>query len=75
MLEFRILAERDSQNPTMTKHPKPELQESITKYADQLHERGPRRRGVDAYQWFEVGNALELTGVKTLAAVRVDPRE
>ncbi len=69
VLEFRVLAERDPENPTRTTHPRPELQDSITKYVQQLHERGPRRRAADAYQWFEVANVLELTGVKTMSAL------
>ncbi len=66
VLEFRILAERDSSNPTQTAHKEARLQQSIEKYVSQLQERGPRRRAGDGYQWFEAGDVLDFTYVKTM---------
>ncbi|NOT01412.1 MAG: protein translocase subunit SecD [Phycisphaerales bacterium] len=65
VLEFRILAERDSGTPTHTAHKQVRLKESIAKYTDQLQQRGPRRHGGDAYMWLPVADILDLTNADT----------
>ena len=61
VLEFRILAERDTSNPTMTAV----VPELITKYTDQLQKRGARPRPGDRYAWFEVADLVSFTNAKT----------
>jgi protein-export membrane protein SecD/preprotein translocase SecF subunit len=61
VLEFRIMATRDPQDRSMIDANRPEYQESVQKYVDQLNKYGPRPRGGDHYQWFEVKDPKEDT--------------
>lgn len=59
VLEFRILATRDPSNPDMLQSPKPEYNERVQKYIDQLAKRGPRPETGDKYAWFKVAKPKE----------------
>lgn len=72
VLEFRILAERDSATPTHTAHSQARLKEPIAKYTGQLQERGPRRHGGDPYRWLPMANVLDFTGAETHEALERD---
>ncbi len=61
VLEFRIMVTRDPQDRTMIDADRPEYQESIEKYVEQLKKYGPRPRGGDNFQWFEVEDPKEDT--------------
>ncbi|MEP0841580.1 MAG: protein translocase subunit SecD, partial [Phycisphaerae bacterium] len=59
VLEFRILATRNPQNPEMLTSPKPEYNERVDKYVEQLKKRGPRPEAGDKYAWFKVAKPRE----------------
>ncbi len=55
VLEFRILPERDSTNPSMIRSDDdPSLRQPIQAYLDQLEHYGPRPKAGDRYRWFEM---------------------
>ncbi|MFQ5491613.1 MAG: protein translocase subunit SecD, partial [Phycisphaerae bacterium] len=56
VLEFRILADRDPENPSRTRADDPSLRQSITDYLQQLQQFGPRPKAGDRYRWFEIDN-------------------
>ncbi len=62
VLEFRILAERDSSNPTVTAV----VRELVSKYSDQLQKRGSRPRPGDKFAWFEVADLMSFANAKTV---------
>ncbi|MCO6439070.1 MAG: protein translocase subunit SecD [Phycisphaerae bacterium] len=65
VLEFRILADRDPASPQNTTAPV----EPISKYVEQLQQRGPRPRAGDLYEWFPVENILRFTHLNSLDEV------
>lgn len=58
-LEFRILAEHDSSNPSRTGGNNPAYHEDINKYREQLKKYGPRSREGDNFRWFEISKPDE----------------
>ncbi len=62
VLEFRILADRDAQNPTLTGGL---VVEPISKYSEQLAKNGPRPKG-GAYRWFPMEDVLRFAQVKDM---------
>jgi protein-export membrane protein SecD/preprotein translocase SecF subunit len=63
VLEFRILAQRSSQNPTMLDSSNPKYNESADKYIEQLTKFGPRPRpGENFYRWFKITKAEDSKG-------------
>jgi SecD/SecF fusion protein len=76
VLEFRILADRDPEAPDRTKHAAPGLQQSISKYTEQLAKWGPRPKSGDRYQWHRVDDVakfLRLTDLEQFEAVKSLP--
>lgn len=66
VLEFRILADRDPSSPANTSDPNPQLKQPISRYAEQLQKFGPRVKAGDRFQWFPVGDILDMMNVKNL---------
>ncbi|MCK4661157.1 MAG: hypothetical protein KAV82_16675, partial [Phycisphaerae bacterium] len=54
VLEFRILAEHDPANRSMTWAQDPSLKKEIAGYVDKLQRRGPRLEAGDEYGWFPI---------------------
>jgi SecD/SecF fusion protein len=76
VLEFRVLADRDPENPSFTKHSQPTLRLSIDEYVDQLSKFGPRPKAGDRYQWFPIEDVvkfLHLTTVSDFEKIKNDP--
>jgi SecD/SecF fusion protein len=68
VLEFRILADRDSSAPDMTGHPSnAQLRQPISRYTTQLARYGPRPRPGDKYRWFAVEDVLKFTNSDDMA--------
>ncbi|HNQ23221.1 MAG TPA: protein translocase subunit SecD [Phycisphaerae bacterium] len=67
VLEFRILADRDPAQPTMTKSNDPQLKQDIGRYVEQLQRVGPRPKAGDRYRWFPVHNVLDFMHVDNLS--------
>jgi len=63
VLEFRILADRDASNPTMIGSSEASLRQPISKYTEQLEERGPRPTSADKYRWFPIDNVTAFLNV------------
>lgn len=63
VLEFRILAERDPNNPTHTDA----LQQPIEDYTDQLAAFGPRPRPGDRFVWLPVQDVLRFLHLDDMA--------
>jgi protein-export membrane protein SecD/preprotein translocase SecF subunit len=59
VLEFRILALKDPSNPEMLTSTKPQYNEPVAKYVEQLQKRGPRPEAGDNYGWFKVAKPEE----------------
>ncbi len=66
VLEFRILADRDSGSPEFTASANPQLKRPIKEYTDQLAKYGPRPRAGDRYRWFPVEDVLKFTDTDNL---------
>lgn len=60
VLEFRILAERDSGNPGFIRSEDPSLAEDIGHYVESLQRRGPRLGPGDRYQWFPIQDVADF---------------
>lgn len=77
VLEFRILADRDAGNPTLTTVPSnPQLAQPIKRYTDQLTRYGPRPKAGDRYAWFPIDNILSflyIDNMDALEAARANP--
>ncbi|NLX13140.1 MAG: protein translocase subunit SecD [Phycisphaerales bacterium] len=56
VLEFRILAMRDSRSPNMLESSQPQYNESVDRYVEQLAKYGPRLQAGDNYQWFRTSD-------------------
>ncbi len=69
VLEFRILAERNTGSPNLTTHADARLQVQISDYAKQLQERGPRWRPGDLYKWIEVADVVDFMGADSIDEV------
>ncbi|MCH8251873.1 MAG: protein translocase subunit SecD, partial [Planctomycetes bacterium] len=54
VLEFRILADRDSQSPANIASSDPSLKQAISIYTDRLQKVGPRARSGDRFRWLEI---------------------
>jgi preprotein translocase subunit SecD len=67
VLEFRILADRDVNDPDSTRDDNPQLVESIGKYAEQLARYGPRPKAGDQYRWFPVDNVVAFMHLDNLS--------
>lgn len=60
ILEFRILAKRNPQNPTVIESENPAYNDTpVQKYVEQLQRFGPRRQGDDPFQWFIISQDNE----------------
>jgi SecD/SecF fusion protein len=65
VLEFRILADRDPSNPSMTTDPKnPQFKQSIDKYKEQLAKYGPRPRPGDKFIWSPIDDVRRFLDLK-----------
>ena len=60
VLEFRILADRDTSNPTRIKSDRSDLSQEIAYYTKNLEEGGPRPKTGDRYRWFPVADVLDF---------------
>jgi len=60
VLEFRILADRDPNNPTHTLDPNPALKQPISKYTEQLAQYGARPRPGDRFIWLPLQDVLRF---------------
>jgi len=66
VLEFRILADRDASNPSMTDDPKnPQFEQPIDRYKKQLAQYGPRPRPGDAFRWCPIDDIRRFLGIKS----------
>lgn len=66
VLEFRILADRDSSSPTNIAEANPQLREPIGKYVDQLQKYGPRKKSRDRFAWFPVDDVMDFMHLKSI---------
>ena len=66
VLEFRILATRDASNPLNTSAKQTHLQQPISRFVQQLEERGPRRRPGDNFGWFPIGNVVSYMNLDAI---------
>ncbi len=62
VLEFRIVAQKDTSNPTLLASRTPRLRQRIAEYVEQLEERGPRYRQGKSYQWFKLEDPADFVG-------------
>ena len=60
VLEFRILAERDTSTRTTIQAQEEYLRQPIAQYTESLARRGPRFRAGDRYQWFKVEDPVDF---------------
>jgi SecD/SecF fusion protein len=60
VLEFRIVAQRESVDSSRLESRAPELRQSVSDYEQQLEQRGPRYRQGKPYQWFHVPDPVGL---------------
>lgn len=69
VLEFRILADRDSSSPTFTQHSNPQLRQSIDELKKKLARYGPRPQAGDRYSWFLISDPLTYLRVDDLEEI------
>ncbi len=62
VLDFRILAERDPSSPGNTTNPV----QQISKYTQQLAQRGRRPKAGDRYRWIEIDNPIQFLSVDNM---------
>lgn len=67
VLEFRILAQRDPNDPSMLASPGDSgLREPLAKYVTQLEKRGPRPKAGDRYMWFPIDDFVKFMQAKSM---------
>jgi SecD/SecF fusion protein len=64
VLEFRIVADRDTGNPGMIASTGSGRSEPIARYVEQLQTRGPRPRPGDKYIWLPIKDPKEFLGLR-----------
>ena len=64
VLEYRILAKRDASTELTIAAEEQYLRQPIAQYMDGLRQRGPRLRSGDRYQWFEIGNPVDMFNLR-----------
>ncbi|UCG33006.1 MAG: protein translocase subunit SecD [Phycisphaerales bacterium] len=69
VLEFRILAERDSSTRTTIQAQEEYLRQPIAQYTEALTTRGPRFRAGDRYRWFEIEDAVAFLNLDDRSAL------
>lgn len=69
VLEFRILAKRDPQNRTVIASDQANLRQPISKYTEQLQQRGPRAATSDHYRWFAVPEVVDFLNIENTTNV------
>lgn len=75
VLEFRILADRDAQNPTFIASQDPNLRERIDEYTESLQKRGPRLRTGDHYRWIPIKDLADFMGLDRRGATEAEFEE
>lgn len=63
VLEFRILAQRNTSSPNFMDARDPSLREPIAPYIENLQKRGPRIRGGERYAWHPVKDIVDFQGL------------
>ncbi|MCG3138792.1 MAG: hypothetical protein HJJLKODD_02661 [Phycisphaerae bacterium] len=70
VLEFRILAQRDPQNPSRLDSRNPAYRQEVSDYTQTLQSRGPRYKD-EVYRWFLISNPIDFFKAKDLDEVAV----